>query len=59
MAQSLRHSLQEVGCRNIPELHEALTASRLRFERRSASAQREGGVHSLASYKQPPTPGGY
>jgi len=57
LAQSLRHSLQEVGCRNIAELHEALDGSRLRFEVRSPSAQREGGVHSLYTYIQPPIPG--
>ena len=57
LAQSLRHSMQEVGCRTIPDLHETLTSSRLRFERRSSFAQREGGVHSLYEYKQPPTPG--
>jgi len=57
LAQSLRHSMQEVGCRTIAELHEALTSSRLRFERRSASAQIEGGVHSLFEYQQPSVPG--
>ena len=57
LGQSLRHSMQEVGCRTIAELHEALTSSRLRFERRSASAQIEGGVHSLFEYQQPSAPG--
>ena len=57
LAQSLRHSMQEVGCRTISELHEAIETGRLRFERRSPSAQREGGVHSLHGYKQPPLPG--
>jgi len=57
LAQCLRHSLQEVGCRTLTEMHDALGNSKLRFERRSPSAQREGGVHSLQGYKQPPMPG--
>jgi IMP dehydrogenase len=57
LAQSLRHSMQEIGCRTVPDLHGALESSKLRFEWRSASAQREGGVHSLHNFKQPPTPG--
>ena len=57
LAQSLRHSMQEIGCRTIPGLHEALESSRLRFEMRTSSAQREGGVHSLYEYKRPPVPG--
>ncbi len=57
LAQSLRHSMQEVGCRTIAEFHDALDNSKLRFERRSASAQKEGGVHSLVDYTRPPTPG--
>ena len=57
LALSLRHSLQDIGCRTIPELHEALESSRLRFELRSPSAQREGGVHSLYDYEKPPIPG--
>ena len=57
LAQSLRHSMQEVGCHTAAELHAALESSKLRFERRSASAQKEGGVHSLHDYTRPPTPG--
>ncbi len=57
LAQSLRHSMQEVGCRIIPDLHQALVSAKLRFERRSASAQKEGGVHSLVDYVRPPIPG--
>ena len=58
LAQSLRHSMQEVGCRTIADLHQALDRSRLRFEWRSFSAQREGGVHSLYHYQQPPASSG-
>ena len=57
LAQCLRHGLQEIGCRNLLEMHGALADGRLRIERRSASAQREGGVHSLPGYKPPQVPG--
>ncbi len=53
LAQCLRHGMQEVGCRTLDELHKALQSSQLRFERRTPSAQREGGVHSLFDYKRP------
>ena len=53
LQQGLRHSFQDLGYRSIGELHEALYAGRLRFEERSVSAQREGGVHSLHSYEEP------
>ena len=56
LMQSLRHSLQEVGCRDVAALHEALADGTLRFERRSMSAQEEGRVHGLVSHKEPATP---
>jgi IMP dehydrogenase len=57
LAQSLRHGMQELGQRTVKALHEALVDSRLRFEMRSPSAQREGGVHSLPGYTKPQEPG--
>ncbi|HHT9151984.1 MAG TPA: IMP dehydrogenase, partial [Candidatus Hypogeohydataceae bacterium YC40] len=51
--QSLKHALQDLGCRTIQDLHEALYNGTLRFETRSPSAQVEGGVHGLYSYKEP------
>ena len=56
LAQSVQHALQDMGCRTISELHEALYGGELRFEARSPSAQREGGVHSLFSYTEPTYP---
>lgn len=56
LAQSVRHALQDLGCRTIDELHDALYKGELRFEARSPSAQREGGVHSLFSYTEPTLP---
>ncbi len=51
--QSLKHALQDLGCRTISDLHEALYNGTLRFETRSPSAQAEGGVHGLYSFKEP------
>ena len=53
LLQGLRHSFQDMGVRSISELHAALAEDRLLFERRSPSAQREGGVHGLFSYEDP------
>ncbi len=53
LMQSLLHSLQELGYRNIQELHNGIYAGTLRFEKRSQSAQVEGSVHNLYSFKEP------
>ena len=53
LLQGVNHALQDVGCRSLKYLHERLYSGELRFERRSASAQREGGVHSLHSFVDP------
>ncbi|MEE3199906.1 MAG: IMP dehydrogenase, partial [Planctomycetota bacterium] len=47
LVQSLRQSFQDMGYRTIEDLHMALENDGIRFERRSPSAQREGGVHGL------------
>lgn len=52
LCQSIRHGLQDMGTISISELHNQLYSNKLRFELRSASAQREGGVHDLHSYTQ-------
>jgi len=49
----LRQSLQDMGLRSITALHEACRNGELRFEKRSLSSQREGGVHNLHSFKDP------
>jgi IMP dehydrogenase len=51
--QGLRHSLQDMGCRDLATLHEHLRQGELRFEKRTPAAQREGGVHGLKSYTEP------
>jgi len=53
LMQGLKHAMQDVGCRTIPELHERLYSGQLRFEKRTPSAQREGGVHDLYSFVDP------
>ena len=53
LVQGLRHSLQDMGARSVKQLHEMLYSGELRFERRSISAQAEGGVHDMYSYKEP------
>ncbi|KAJ7773894.1 IMP dehydrogenase/GMP reductase [Mycena metata] len=48
----VQHSLQDIGVRSITELREGVKAGSVRFELRTASAQVEGGVHGLNSYKK-------
>jgi IMP dehydrogenase len=50
--QSIRHGFQDLGVISIAELHEWLYSDKLRFERRSLCAQKEGGVHDLFSYSK-------
>jgi IMP dehydrogenase len=53
LSQGLRQSFQDMGYKSIPLLHEALYNGKLRFERRSESAQAQGSVHNLYSYNKP------
>jgi IMP dehydrogenase len=53
IVQSLRQSLQDFGTRSLVDLHQSMQNGDLRFERRTHSAQREGGVHSLVAYEEP------
>jgi IMP dehydrogenase len=53
LIQGLKHSLQDMGANSVRKLHEMLFSGELRFERRSISAQIEGGVHDMYSYKEP------
>ena len=56
LMQGVRDSFQKVGCRSIPELQQALSEGTVRFEPRSTSAQAEGTVHGLHSFKEPTIP---
>ncbi len=53
LIQGLKHSFQDIGARDIKTLHEMLYNDTLKFETRSMSAQIEGGVHDMYSYKEP------
>ncbi|ORZ33458.1 inosine-5'-monophosphate dehydrogenase 1 [Catenaria anguillulae PL171] len=48
----LQHSLQDIGVKSVKALQEGVYADEVRFEKRSASAQLEGGVHSLYTYEK-------
>ncbi|KAJ1416202.1 IMP dehydrogenase 1, partial [Ochromonadaceae sp. CCMP2298] len=52
LCQSIRHGMQDMGTCSVSALHEQLYAGRVRFELRSTSAQKEGGVHDLHSFSQ-------
>ena len=52
LAQGVRHGLQDLGARNVAHLGELREAGRLRGEIRSPAAQKEGGVHGLATYSK-------
>ncbi len=53
LIQGLKHSFQDMGTRDVSTLQSRLYGGELRFELRSASAQLEGGVHDIYSYKEP------
>jgi len=48
----LRHGCQDVGVRSLNALREGMYSGSVRFERRTTSAQLEGGVHGLYSYEK-------
>ncbi|MFW6161865.1 MAG: IMP dehydrogenase [Planctomycetota bacterium] len=56
LTQGVRDSLQKLGYRDVRSLHGALGEGRVRFELRSPSAQVEGAVHGLHSFKEPTIP---
>jgi IMP dehydrogenase len=46
----LQHSFQDIGVKSVTELRERVAGGEVRFEKRSAQAQVEGGVNGLNSW---------
>lgn len=48
----VQHGLQDIGVKSVVELRHEVSNGNVRFEKRSPSAQLEGGVHGLHSYEK-------
>jgi IMP dehydrogenase len=51
LTTGLQHGLQDIGVKSVDALKNGVVEGVVRFERRTASAQLEGGVHGLHSYE--------
>jgi IMP dehydrogenase len=52
LESGLRHGCQDMGVRSLAQLRDWMYQDKIRFERRTTSAQLEGGVHGLYSYEK-------
>jgi IMP dehydrogenase len=48
----IQHSMQDIGVRSLDDFRHEVTAGRVRFELRTASAQAEGGITGMATYEK-------
>jgi IMP dehydrogenase len=52
LVQGIKHGMQDMGAKSVETLRDQMYSGNLRFELRSAAAQREGGVHGLHNFER-------
>ncbi|KAJ3274226.1 inosine-5'-monophosphate dehydrogenase [Terramyces sp. JEL0728] len=52
LVTGVQHGFQDIGVKDVPELQGGVAEGKVRFEKRTPSAQAEGGVHGLYNYEK-------